>query len=103
MKPTVKCVLGKICVAMIAAAVLASCGKKSDVPGAASNPAKNAEEEFLSVMNSGKNYLDKGSSTQAVIAFERAVKLQPTELDAHLNLANAQLVAGNAEAALKEA
>jgi hypothetical protein len=38
-----------------------------------------------------------------VTAFSKAVKLQPTQADAHLNLANAQLLAGNADAALKEA
>lgn len=104
MKPSVKYLLGKLCVVAIVAISFASCGKRSDAPSAAGvTNGKKAEEEFLTVMNSGKNYLDKGSSTQAVIAFERAVKLQPTEVDAHLNLANAQLLAGNAEAALKEA
>jgi hypothetical protein len=54
-------------------------------------------------MNSGRNYFNSGSSTQAITAFEKAVKLQPTQADAHLNLANSQLLAGNAEAAVKQA
>jgi Flp pilus assembly protein TadD len=103
MKPAVRYLLGKVCVVAIVAISFASCGKRSDAPTAAAPSAKNAEEQFLSLMNSGKNYFEKGSSTQAVIAFERAVKLQPTDIDAHLNLANAQLLAGNADVALKEA
>lgn len=85
---------------IVLACLLVGCGKKS-APGG--GVAGNAEEEFLAVMSSGRNYFVSGSSTQAVAAFERAVKLQPTHADARLNLANAQLLAGNAEAALKEA
>src|SRR5689334_2618723 len=103
MKPSVKYLLAKLCVVIIVAISLASCGKRSSAPSSANANGKAADEEFMTLMNSGKNYLDKGSSTQAVIAFEQAVKLQPTEIDAHLNLANAQLLAGNSEAALKEA
>ena len=103
MKPSVKYLLAKLCVVIIVAISFASCGKRSNAPSTSGSTGKNAEEEFMTLMNSGKNYLDKGSSTQAVIAFDQAVKLQPTEMDAHLNLANAQLLAGNAEAALKEA
>src|SRR3954470_23038051 len=104
MKPSVKYFLAKLCVVMIVAISFASCGQRSGAPSSASNAnTKNADDQFMTLMNSGKNYLDKGSSTQAVIAFAQAVKLQPTEIDARLNLANAQLLAGNAEAALKEA
>ena len=99
MNPPFKYLLGNLCAFVILTIVLTSCGKRP-MTGAASG---NAEEEFMALMNSGKNYLDKGSSTQAVIAFEKAVKLQPTQADAHLNLANAQLLAGNADAALKQA
>jgi tetratricopeptide (TPR) repeat protein len=88
------------CGLIVFACLFAGCGKKSGAPGGA---AANAEEEFLALMNSGKNYFNSGSATQAVTAFESAVKLQPTQGDARLNLANAQLLAGNAEVALKEA
>src|SRR4029434_5665500 len=101
MNPRAQYLVGKVLVLVIVITMLVSCGKKAGSGGGAASA--NVEEEFLALMNSGKNYLDKGSSTQAVIAFEKAVKLQATQGDAHLNLANASLLAGNAEGALKEA
>lgn len=100
MKPPFQLVTSTICAALLLAVLWTGCGKRAESPSA---KAANAGEEFLTLMNSGKNYLDKGSSTQAVGVFVKAVALLPTDADAHLNLANAQLLAGNAEAALKEA
>lgn len=83
---------------------LLACGKKAPAPAQQSAAASaNAEEEFLALMNSGKNYFDSGSATQAASSFARAVALLPAQADAHLNLANAELLAGNADAALKAA
>ncbi|MEW6159873.1 MAG: FG-GAP-like repeat-containing protein [Verrucomicrobiota bacterium] len=60
-------------------------------------------DEFIRVMNVGKNYLDKGEAAKAIEAFSRAVNLAPTHPDARLNLANSFLLAGQPENALKEA
>jgi Flp pilus assembly protein TadD len=68
-------------------------GTKSGVTG----------DEFARLMNVGKNYYDKGEGAKAVEAFQKAVELQPTHPDSLLNLANACLLAGQAENALKYA
>lgn len=90
---------------LLGALFFSGCSKKNESTSAAAPAAAKAgvEEEYLALMNSGKNYLEKGSAPQAAAAFEKAVKLAPTEHDAHLNLANAHLLAGNADAALKSA
>jgi len=54
-------------------------------------------------MNTGKNYFDRGSATNAIPHFQRAVELEPTRPDAHLNLANAWLLAGRPEEAIQDA
>ncbi len=66
-------------------------------------PAGPAGDPFVRAMNTGKNYLDAGESTNAIVAFRQAVGLKPTEADAHLNLANALLRAGMAGEALGSA
>jgi tetratricopeptide (TPR) repeat protein len=62
-----------------------------------------ATDQFTRLMNVGKNYYDQGNGLKAVEAFEKAAALHPTQLDARLNLANAYLLAGKAEDALKQA
>lgn len=61
------------------------------------------EDEFARVMNTGKNYFDQSEAEKAVANFTQAVALGATRVDAHLNLANACLLAGQSENALKEA
>lgn len=68
-----------------------------------SRKPESAEEEFIRVMNTGKNYLDQKQATNAIPPFLRAVELQPSRPDALLNLANAYLLAGQAEAAVRQA
>ncbi len=70
------------------------CGRKS---------ALSESGEFSRLMNSGKTYYEQGDALKALGAFQTAVKLQPTANDAHLNLANAALLAGNATQALAAA
>jgi tetratricopeptide (TPR) repeat protein len=53
-------------------------------------------------MNVGKNFYDQGQ-TNAIGAFEKAVALQPANPDAHLDLANAFMLANLNERALQEA
>ncbi len=72
-------------------------GRKSE--SAATQPA----EQFLSLMNAGKNYFDQGDSTNAISTYRKAVALVPNDVDVHLNLANAHLMAGDGAAAIREA
>jgi tetratricopeptide (TPR) repeat protein len=58
-------------------------------------------DDFARLMNIGKNYYEQGAATNAVGAFQKAVALQPTDPDPLLNLANACLLAGQSESALK--
>lgn len=58
-------------------------------------------DEFVSAMNSGKNYLDQGQADKALPLFERAVALQPSRPDALLNLANASLLANQPTNAIR--
>jgi len=46
-------------------------------------------------MNVGKNYYDQGEAERAIDPFRRAVSLQGNSPEAHLNLANAYLLAGD--------
>jgi tetratricopeptide (TPR) repeat protein len=64
---------------------------------------KDSSEEFVRVMNVGKNYYDKGEIQRAIPLFQRAVSLQPTHPDAHLNLANAYLLADQSELTIRHA
>ena len=54
------------------------------------------------MMNTGKNYLDQGNAAKAVPLFVRAVALNPAQPDAHLNLANAYLLAGQLDGAVEQ-
>ena len=60
-------------------------------------------DPFEAAMNTGKNYLDAGESTNAITAFRQAAELKPADADAHLNLANALLLAGDGASALRSA
>lgn len=73
---------------------LAGCSKKAPTSGT---------DDFIRLMNTGKNYLDQGQATRALENFQKAAQIVPNDPDVHLNLANSHLLAGNAEAAIKEA
>lgn len=60
-------------------------------------------DDFAHWMSVGKNYYDKNEAAKAIEPFQKAVQLQPTHLDALLNLANANLLASQPEAALASA
>ncbi|MBI2948068.1 MAG: tetratricopeptide repeat protein, partial [Verrucomicrobia bacterium] len=64
---------------------------------------QSAEDEFTNFMNVGKNYYDKGDAEKAIDAFAKAVTSNPTHPDAHLNLANAYLLAGQGTNAVRHA
>jgi len=60
-------------------------------------------DQFLSLMNAGKNYLDQGDATNALATYKKAEAIVPNDADVHLNLANAYLLGGAAEEAIREA
>jgi tetratricopeptide (TPR) repeat protein len=82
-----------ICILFTSLILLAACGKKSEGPG----------DDYVRLMNTGKNYLDQGQGAKALEIYQRAAKLMPADPDVHLNLANAYLLTGNAESAIAEA
>ena len=77
---------------------LAGCSRKDSAGGEGTE-----SDEFFRLMNSGKNYLDQGRATNALEVYQRAAELAPADPDVHLNLANAHLLAGNAQPAIAEA
>jgi Flp pilus assembly protein TadD len=53
-------------------------------------------------MIAGKNAFEGGNAAGAVAEFSRSVKVEPTQADAHLNLANAYLFAGDTAKTIAE-
>src|SRR5258708_30562423 len=58
-------------------------------------------DKFAGLTNAGKNYYEKGEAVRAVESFQQALALQPASADAHLNLANAHLLAGQPDPAIR--
>ena len=73
-----------------------ACRRAERVPAAVA-------EDFVHWMNVGKNYYDQGEAERAIEPFQRAVALQGNSAEAHLNLANAHLLAGDATNAVAHA
>lgn len=65
--------------------------------------APGPSEQFLSLMNAGKNYLDQGDATNALALYHQAAALAPSNVDVHLNLANSHLLAGTSQEAIRAA
>ena len=59
-------------------------------------------DNFTTLMTRGRGYLEKGDATNALAVYTKAVALVPESIDAHLDLANANLLAGNNQAVLNE-
>lgn len=57
---------------------------------------------FERAMTLGQGYLEKGDATNAIAAYSQSVKLAPESTDAHLNLANAYLLADNNRAVIEQ-
>jgi Tfp pilus assembly protein PilF len=72
----------------------------SDQPAA---PPKSPSDQFLSLMNAGKNYLDQGDATNALAIYKKAEAIFPNDADLRLNLANCYLLGGEAKEAIREA
>lgn len=90
------------------AATVVGCGRGSKdspttEPSASAAPSPAAVEQFLSLMNVGKGFLDQGDATNAIRTYEKAIGFVPQDPDARLNLAIAHLQAGDAAGAVREA
>ncbi|MDG1890864.1 MAG: FG-GAP-like repeat-containing protein [Verrucomicrobiota bacterium] len=60
-------------------------------------------EQFFSLMNEGKNHLDRRALSEALAAYTQAANLVPHDPDVHLNLANAHLLGDASVEAIREA
>jgi tetratricopeptide (TPR) repeat protein len=89
--------------AVLLTVVFAGCGKKPTSSSGPTASALSGGNDFVRLMNTGKNYLDQGEGSKALEAYQAAVKLAPTDPDVHLNLANTYLLLGDSAQAVKEA
>src|SRR5688572_12271257 len=71
-------------------------------PSGSSNQRNSPSDQFLSLMNVGKNYLDQGDVTNALAIYKKAQAIVPNDIDVHLNLANAYLVGEAPAEAIRE-
>src|SRR5687768_11917733 len=60
-----------------------------------------SRDPFAAQMIAGKIAFENLDADKAIGAFARAVELEPANADAHLNLANALLLAGRSEEAIQ--
>ncbi len=58
------------------------------------------DDNFDHWMTLGGGYLEKGDATNAISAYDQALKLDPDNVATHLNLANAYLLADSNQAAI---
>lgn len=65
--------------------------------------AEGLSDQFLRLMNSGKNYFDQGDTTNALAIYKKAQVIFPNDADLRLNLANCRLLSGEAAEAIREA
>jgi Flp pilus assembly protein TadD len=83
---------------------MAGCKRSPSGPADQSVAAPDSlADQFLSLMNAGKNHLDQGDTTNALAVFKKAESLVPNDADVRLNLANSFLLAGAAGEAIREA
>src|SRR2546422_3514753 len=96
--------LGQSACLPLLAFCLAGCNRS---PSGSSNQQAAApnglSEQFLSLMNAGKNYLDQGDATNALAIYKKAAAIVPTDADVRLNMANCYLLGGAAVEAIREA
>jgi len=86
---------------LLAGLLAGGCRKQPEVP--ATLQEAGAEDRFIGLMNSGKNYLSQREAPKAIENFKAAAKLAPDDPMARLNLANAHLLAGEPALAQAEA
>ena len=73
--------------------------------GQALAACKKGEEtdQFTRLTNLGKSQLEQGNGAKAVEFFQQALQLKPSAIEAHLNLANAHLLASQTAEAIRAA
>lgn len=88
---------------VLLALAFVGCTRNSPEDGDPSASApRGLSAEFLSLMNAGKNHLDRGDAGKALPLFKKAEAILPNDVDVHLNLANSHLLAGAAAEAIRE-
>jgi tetratricopeptide (TPR) repeat protein len=88
---------------LLLALSLAGCSRESSTsPPASAARAGTLSDQFLSLMNSGKNYLDQGDGTNALKIYAKAEALVPHNTDVRLNMANSYLLANEPDQAIRE-
>jgi Tfp pilus assembly protein PilF len=96
--------LAQLAFVFLLMSVLTACKRgptqASNQPGGTTDARFN---QFLSLMNAGKNYLEQGDTTNALALYQKADALVPNNADVRLNLANCHLLAGAADEAIREA
>ncbi|MEQ1354674.1 MAG: FG-GAP-like repeat-containing protein, partial [Candidatus Acidiferrum sp.] len=60
-------------------------------------------DQFLGLMNAGKNYLDQGDAANALAIYKKARAIVANDADLLLNMANCYLLSGAASEAIREA
>src|SRR5213075_1370386 len=65
--------------------------------------SKKSGDSFQQLMTRGNGLFEKGDATNAISVYKRAIAVAPESVDAHLNLANAYLLAGEAQSVIEEA
>jgi hypothetical protein len=89
---------------LLLTALVPGCDRKPEEATSTATPSvQGPSDEFLALMNAGKNHLDRGDATNAVAVYRKAGALVPNDVDVHLNLANAHLLAGASMDAIREA
>src|ERR1039457_2041309 len=59
-------------------------------------------DDSTRLMTHGNGFLEKGDATNAIATYLQVVKLEPENLDARLNLANAYLLADNSSNVIEQ-
>lgn len=98
----VRVVLQIVCVLLLGFGSV-GCQRSADRPQAMTEGVPGEpSDEFLSLMNAGRNYLEQGDTTNAIVIYRKAQAIVPNNIDVHLNLANANLLAGREDEAIRE-
>src|SRR5262245_22675270 len=88
---------------LLLAICFAGCKRSSSGSSYQSSAPNSPSDQFLSLMNAGRNYLDQGDATNALATYKKAHAIVPNDVDVHLNLANAYLMGEAAAEAIREA
>src|SRR5262245_49800192 len=88
---------------LLLAICFAGCKRSSSGSSYQSSAPNSPSDQFLSLMNAGRNYLDQGDATNALAIYKKAQAIVPNDVDVHLNLANSYLAGGAAAETIREA